>query len=159
MANVNNPHSFLWERTDNSGAVRLKRRVTQSNTTLGVGDPVVLASGLLKLAGVTSTALYGFAAEAVTGAAGVRKSVAIIPAVAGYTFSAQVKSSTNLTAGYLGARGGIAGTTAGKIGFSATATTSVLQVQGIRRVPGNAWGTYAQLMLTVIRSSYDGSIR
>jgi len=157
MANTNNPHSFLWEKTGQSGAVKLRRFKTVSNTTLAVGDPVVLASGYAKLAGVTSTALFGFAAEAVTGATGVRKSIALIPAMDGYIFSAQVKSSTNLTAGYLGAKGGIAGTTNGKIGFSATATTSVLQILGLK--PGSAWGTYAQVMLAVIKSSYGGSIR
>jgi hypothetical protein len=159
MANPNNPHSFLWEKTDQSGAVKLRRFVTVSNTTLSVGDPVVVLSGYVKLAGITSVALFGFAAEAVTGVAATRKSVAIIPAIDGYTFSAQVKSGTNLTVGYLGTKGGIAGTTNGKIGFSSTATTSVLQIIGLKKMPGNNWGTYAQLMLKVVRSGYEGSIR
>ncbi len=157
MANLNNPHGFLWEKTEHAGAVKLKRFQTVSNATLSVGDPLVIVNGYVKLAGVTSTALFGFAAEAVTGAVGTRKSVAIIPALDGYIFSAQSKSTVNLTAGYLGAKGGIAGTTSGKIGFSPTATTSVLQI--LRLKPGSTWGTYAQIMVAVIKSSYGGSIR
>jgi len=157
MANTNNPHSFLWEKTDQSGAVKLKRGKTVSNTTLKVGDPLSIVGGLIKLAGATSTALYGFAAEAVTGVVGTRNSVAFIPAADGYIFSGQHLSTLNLTAGYLGKRAGVIVNTNGKCGINAAATTSVLQILGLK--PGSAWGTYAQLMVAVVRSSYAGSIR
>jgi hypothetical protein len=158
MANSNNRHSFLWEKTMNSGAVKLKRFKTTSAAKIGVGDPLVISSGYVKLAGATSTALFGFAAESCTSTAGVRKSVAIIPALGGYLFSAQHSNTLNVTAGYVGKRCGIgSSTSSGKIGLNLAATTSVLQVMGLK--PGSAWGTYAELMVAVVRSSYDGSIR
>jgi hypothetical protein len=158
MANVNNRHSFLWEKTMQAGAVKIQRYKTVSAAKIGVGDPLVLASGYVKLAGATSTALFGFAAESCTSSAGVRKSVAVIPAAAGYVFSAQHSGTLNLTAGYLGKRCGTgSSTSAGKIGLNAAATTSVLQIMGLK--PGSAWGTYAELLVCVVRSSYDGSIR
>jgi len=157
MANTNNKHGFLWEKTNQAGAVKLNRWKSVSAAAIKVGDPLVLASGYLKLAGVTSTGLYGIAAEAVTSAAGVRKSLAIIPFAAGHVFSAQHGSTLNLTAGYFGKRCGIMGTTNGKIALNAAATTSVLEIVGLK--PGSAWGTYAELLVTVVRSTYDGSIR
>jgi len=166
MANVNNRHSFLWEKTNHSGAVKIKRYVTTSAAKIGVGDPLILAAwtsatqkGGVKLAGATSTALFGFAVESCTSTAGVRKSVALIPAESGYIFSAQMSGTLNLTVGYLGKKCTIgSSTTAGKIGLSnPNAATSVLQIIGLR--PGSAWGTYAELLVAVVRSSYDGSIR
>lgn len=157
MANTNNPHSFLWEKTDQSGAVKLKRGKTVSNTTLKVGDPLSIVGGYIKLAGATSTALYGFAAEAITGVAATQNSVAFIPAADGYIFSGQSRSTVNITAGYVGKRAGIIVTTNGKCGIYVSAATSVLQIMGLK--PGSAWGTYAQLMVAVVRSSYAGSIR
>lgn len=159
MANTNNPHGFLWEKTDQSGSVKLKRMKTASNTSLKVGDPVSILNGLIKLAGATTTALYGVAAESIVGVAGTRNSVALIPAVDGYIFSGQHLSTLNLTAGYLGKRMGIISNTSGKCGISGYTggTTGVLQIVGLKS--GSAWGTYAQLMVAVIRSSYAGSVR
>jgi hypothetical protein len=129
------------------------RFVTQSNASLSPGDPVVLVSGYLKIAGVTSTALFGVSLESVTGAAGVRKSALVIPSLRDYIWAAQNKSAVNITAGYLGKNFGIAGTTSGKIGLSSTATTSVCKIVGLK--PGSAWGTYAELLFVIIKG-YQG---
>jgi hypothetical protein len=163
--NTSNPHSFLWEANEYAGAVRLKRGLTVSNTTLKAGDPIILSSlqgGRIALAGVVSVALFGFAAENLTGVTGTRASAAYIPALEGYTFSAQhgtAANTLNITAGYIGKRCGIMNVSNGKICLNAAATTSVLEIVGLRRVPGNKWGTLAQLLVKVVRSSYSGSIR
>lgn len=156
MANTNNPHSFLFEKDEHGGVPHLKRYKTASNTTIAPGDPLVISSGYLKLAGATSTGIFGFALEAVTGVTGTRDSVAIIPALSSYVFSAQHGGTLNVTHGYVGKRCGISSST-GVFALNLAATTSVLQVLGLK--PGSAWGTYCQLMLAVVRSTYEGSIR
>jgi hypothetical protein len=113
----------------------------------------VLATGLVKLAGVTSTALFGVSLESVTGVAATKKSALIIPSLRDYLWAAQNKSNVNITAGYLGKNFGIAGTTNGKIGLSSTATTSVCKIVGLK--PGSAWGTYAELLFVIIKG-YQG---
>jgi hypothetical protein len=154
MANVNSPYGFQIQRNQAAGAAYVTQRyVTSSNATLSVGDPVVVASGLVKLAGVTSTALFGVSLESVTGAAGVKKSALVIPSLRDYLWAAQNKSNVNITAGYLGKNFGIAGTTSGKIGLSSTATTSVCKIVGLK--PGSAWGTYAELLFVIIKG-YQG---
>jgi len=154
MPNVNNPYGFQLQRNQAAGAsVVTNRFVTVSNTSLVPGDPVVVASGYVKLAGILSTALFGVCMETVVGVAGVRKSVLVIPSLRDYLFAAQNKSAVNLTAGFLGKNFGIAGTTSGKIGSSSTQTTAVLKCVGLK--PGSAWGTYAELLF-VIQKGYQG---
>jgi hypothetical protein len=154
MPNVNSPYGFTIQRNQAAGAAYVANRfVTQSNASLSPGDPVVLVSGYLKIAGVTSTALFGVSLESVTGAAGVRKSALVIPSLRDYIWAAQNKSAVNITAGYLGKNFGIAGTTSGKIGLSSTATTSVCKIVGLK--PGSAWGTYAELLFVIIKG-YQG---
>jgi hypothetical protein len=159
MANPNSPYGLQWQKNQAAGAAAItKRFITGSNATLAVGDPVVLATGTtngIKLAGVTSTGLFGVSLESVTGAAGVKKSALIIPALKDYLWCGQVKSATNITAGYIGKKFGIAGTTNGKIGLSATATTSGAQIVGLK--PTSAFGTYAELLFVIAKSTWQSN--
>lgn len=159
MANTNGPFGFLWAGTDEAGAVKMTRRQTTANTSLKTGDPLFMSGGYLRLAAAADAAIWGVAAEDVTGASGVKKSIAVLPCKQGSRWYVQHRSTLNLTAGYLGAKGGINGTTSGKIGMYYNVNTSTLQIIGLKRTPGNAWGSYAQLLVKVIRSQYDGSIR
>jgi hypothetical protein len=154
MANPNNPHGFLFERNLAGGSMVLDRWKTTSNVSLSPGDPIVKASGRIKLAGATSTALFGVCVESVTAVAATTKSASFIPALPHYLWSGQVGSTVNMTSGLIGARYGIAGTTTGKIKLSTTATTSVAQIVGLK--PGSAYGTYAELLFVIAKSSYSG---
>ena len=156
MANVNSPYGFQFQRNLAAGAsIVTNRFITASNAALSPGDPVVLASDLAKLAGITSTALFGVSLESVTGAAGVKKSALVIPALKEYLFAAQCSGTTNITQGYIGKKAGIAGTTNGKLTINVAATTSVLQIVGLK--PGSSFGTYAELLFVICKSAYQST--
>ena len=154
MANPNNKHSFNLEGNMAGGnAFITKGFLVASQTKLSVGDPLVFVSGKVKLAGITSTALFGVCMSALTSQAGI-KSVLVAPALPEYLFSAQVGSTVNITAGLFPKKWGIAGTTSGKIVLSTTATTSVINAIGIK--PLSAAGTYAEVLFVINKSSYIG---
>lgn len=155
MANPNSPYGFQLHHMNAAGALTLMRVKTLSNATISVGDPLVLTNGKLKLAGVTSVALFGVSLESVTGKAATQYSALIIPALKHYVWSAQCRSTLNVTAGYVGGKAILVGTTNGKIGILPRAAgTSVLQIVGLK--PGSAWGTYAELLFVIMRSAYEG---
>lgn len=154
MANPNNKHSFQLESNLAGGnSFVMKRYPVLSQTKLSVGDPLVFAAGKVKLAGVTSTTLFGVCMSSMKSATGL-DSVLIVPALKEYLFSAQVGSTVNMTAALMNKRYGIAGTTSGKIVISTTATTSVLQIVGLK--PLSAYGTYAELLFIIAKSAYVG---
>lgn len=155
MANTLSPYSFQFYGSISGQAAIAARGKTLSNVTLKVGDPIVRTGGYIKLAGTTSTALFGVAIEAVTGVAATRNSVAYIPAAKDYIWSAQVKSTCNITQGHLSKKLGIAGTTNGKIGISTTATTSTLQIVGLKG--SSALSTYAELLFVICKSSFENT--
>lgn len=155
MANANSPYGFQFHHMNAAGSVVLERKKTLSNATISVGDPLVLTNGKLKLAGVTSVALFGVSLESVTAVAATQKSVLYIPAIKNYVWSAQCRSTLNVTAGYVGGKAILVGTTNGKVGiYPKAAGTSVLQIVGLK--PGSAWGTYAELLFVIMRSAYEG---
>jgi hypothetical protein len=156
MANTNNPYGWMFQGNLAGGnACITKRYVTKSNLTLAPGDPVNLTAGRLTLAGSTSVGVFGVCVESVTGVAATRKSALIIVAMRDYLWAAQVKSTVNITAGLLGKKYAVGGTTSGKMGLRTTAGTSVCNIVGLLPIPGNAYGTYAQLLFTIGKSTYQ----
>jgi hypothetical protein len=156
MANPNSPYGFQWKKNEVAGACITRRFKTLSNTTLSIGDPVISTGGYLKLAGVTSTALFGVCIEAVTGVAATRKSVLIIPAIKTYVWSAQTKTTTVISQGNMNKPFGIQGTTTGKLGLNPGNTTSTCRIIGL--LPTSAFGTYAELLFKIAKTSYEGTL-
>lgn len=91
MANVDNPHGFLFERRlSGSGAAILKEITIETNTTITANDALIRdANGYGTIALATSAAIIGVAAESVTGVAGVRPKIAFYPALPDMVFSGQ----------------------------------------------------------------------
>jgi hypothetical protein len=129
--------------------------------TLKVGDPVKSSLGLGYLATGTN-AIYGIVDSPVPGyieTATAKHYPDIIPAVDTAVFRCQSISTVNATAGYCGVakKYRIGGTTSGYLGVDLSHTTGgVLQVIGL--APGSAYGSYAELLVTVARGAFVGQV-
>ena len=155
MANVDNANGFSFERRVGGGpSVPLERAPTISNGTIAAGDALLISAGLVRTALAASTKIHGVAAEGVTGVTGTRNSVAFYPALPDMIFSGQTDGDASESD--LGARKGILGTTGIMEVDSTGATTSVLQVVGLKK--GSTWDSHARVLFIWVRSSFGGSI-
>ncbi len=156
MANTNKPYGFQLWRSD--GAVGVVHQEVQIDTgiTIYPGDPLVRATdGYFTACATAAAKIVGFAAEGVTGAAGVRPKIRMVPALENYTFVAQCMTTTNFTGALAGTNKALrrSGVYFGVHG-AATPTTSILSIVGLK--PGSAWGTYAEVLCKVRASGYTG---
>ena len=165
MANTNNPYGFrLWSRL-NGGEGTMPISPAQlkvpSAATLTVGDPIKASLGLGYIA-TTTNAIYGIVNSPVPGwneAATQPHYPDILPADDATIFRAQSIGTVNATIGYMGVakKYRIGGSTTGHLGIDLSHTTGgVLQVIGL--APGSAYGTYAELLVTVTRGAFVGQV-
>jgi len=127
-----------------------------TNITIAYGTPLKVATdGYYTACATNGSKIVGVAAEGVTGAAGVRPKIRMIPALEQNTFTAQTMTTANMTAGLVGTNKAlrVSGTYFGIHG-AATPTNSILTIVGLK--PGSAWGTYAELLVKIRASGYTG---
>lgn len=164
MANTNAPYGFrLWAvlpgGTGAKGMVPTRPYV-KSAVSLKVGDPLKMSLGICYLATGTN-AIFGICNNPVPNYGETATELhypEILPADPQSIFVAQCIGTTNATLGYCrqGVKYRIGGTTSGYTGVSLANTTGgVLQVLGLK--PGSAWGTYAEVLVTVLRGSFYGA--
>ena len=153
MANVDNANGFSFERRAGGGpAIPLERGTVKSNTDIAAGDSLMITLGLLIVGTAGSTDLHGISVEALTGKATAQGSVAFYPATPDSIFSGQTDG--NSTVSDVGVRKGILGTTGIQEIDSTGATTSVLQIVGLK--DGSTFDSQARLLFTICRSTFTG---
>ncbi len=155
MANTNKPYGFQLWRSDGAVGVVHQEVQIDTNITIYAGDPLVRATdGYFTACANIAAKIVGFAAEGVTGAAGVRPKIRMVPAIEEYTFVAQCMTTVNFTGALAGTNRGLrrSGTYFGV--HAGAATASVLAIIGLK--PGSAWGTYAEVLCKVRVSGYTG---
>lgn len=156
MANTNRPYGFqLWKSDGDPGIVMVEVQI-DTNISINAGDPLIRATdGYATQANTAATKLIGFAAESVTGAAGVRPKIRMYPAIENYTFVAQAMLTVNFSAGLVGLNRGLrrSGAYFG-VHAGANVTQSILSIIGLK--PGSAFGTYAEVLCKVRASGYTG---
>jgi hypothetical protein len=165
MANSNAPYGFrLWSRlTGGSGAAPLSPGQLKfpSAASLKVGDPVKVSLGLGYLAAGTN-AIFGICMQPVPGWNETATAVHypdVEPADDQSVFRVQSIGATVASIGYLRSdyKYRIGGTTSGYTGIDLSKHTGgVLTVIGL--APGSAWGTYAELLVTVSRGNFAGQV-
>jgi hypothetical protein len=165
MANTNAPYGFrLWSVLSGESGGKPLIPVLQkvpSATTLKVQDPIKVSAGLAYLATGTN-AIFGIVNSPVPGwneTATQPHYPDIIPADDNVVFRVQSIGTVNATIGYTGVakKYRIGGSTSGYLGIDLTHTTGgVLQVLGL--APGSAYGTYAELLVTVARGAFVGQV-
>lgn len=162
MANTDNAHSFRFEGyKGGTGAAPLIQLKTDSNLDVALGDPLKLnADGEAALATGGSTGIFGFAAEAKTGATGTRKNILVYPAVKNAVFSGQLSTSSGTWS--LSMTGSLAGfddsmdTGEYEINVTNGDTDSLLRIIGIK--PGeDEDDSHPDVLFTVERSQYEGT--
>lgn len=153
MANTDNPHGFRVHQIRNMGStVPLVYVTVDTNISLAEGDMVKIeADGYANIA-ATTNAVFGMAAESVTGAAGTRPEIAVVPAVPEVVFSAQTSGSAAVTD--IGEAIPLEGTT-GIQELNEDGSDGAFKVIGLK--PGSEWGTNAELLVTVVKSQYVGT--
>jgi hypothetical protein len=126
-----------------------------------VGDPLKSTAGKAVLAAGTN-AVYGICNSPVPGwneTATQLHYPDIIPADDSTIFRVQSIGTINASAGYAGvaAKYRIGGTTSGYTGVDLSHSTGgVIQVIGL--APGSAYGTYAELLVTIARGAFAGQV-
>lgn len=153
MANTDNPHGFkVYQSKKYGSALPLEYKTVDTNITLAEGDAVLIeADGYLNIA-ATTNAVYGFAAESVTGAAGTRPEIAVLPADPEIVFSAQTSGSAAQTD--VGEKIPLEGTT-GIQELNEDGSGGAFLVVGLK--PGSEWGTNAELLVRVAKSQWAGT--
>jgi hypothetical protein len=156
MASVNSPYGFQLWRSDGAIGVVCQEVQIDTSITIYPGDPLVrkATTNYFTACATAAAKIVGFAQEGVTGAAGVRPKIRMIPALENYTFVAQCMLTVNFTAGLAGTNRGLrrSGTFFGV--HAGVAVTSILSIIGLK--PGSAWGTYAEVLCKVRGSGYTG---
>lgn len=153
MANPDVANGFSFERRVGGGAgVPLEEAWAKSNVDIAAGDALICTNGLLIVAVAASTSLHGIAAEAITGLATSRQKVAFYPALPDLIFSGQCDGDASESD--LGAHKGLLGTTGIQEIDSTGATTSVLNIVGLK--DGSTWDSHARMLFTIRRSSFTG---
>jgi len=156
MANTNKPYGFqLWQNDGGPGVALVEVQI-DTNISIGIGDPLARATdGYATQCNTAASRIIGFAAESVTGAAGVRPKIRMVPALESLTFVAQAMTTINLSAGLVGSNRGLrrSGAYFG-VHAASTVTNSILTIVGLK--PGSAFGTYAEILVKVRASGYSG---
>tara|TARA_R110002126_G_scaffold47086_2_gene131906 strand:+ start:70 stop:558 length:489 start_codon:yes stop_codon:yes gene_type:complete len=155
MANPDNPNGFKPVRTD-SGQMAVVWYPVAASQTIAQGDAVILASGLIEIAVLTSPQLLGVAASDVTTTGSVTRAnkVAVYVATPGQVFEGQCSGSS--TAAILGTSCDIEGAT-GVMEINENATTEdVIHIVGWRsdEDPKLALGLNDIGKFVIIRSQY-----
>ena len=175
MANTNAPYGFrLWGRlVPGTGSIAVgpgsPAGATASSsgpltvgsaTTLKVGDPIKASLGIGYLAAGTQ-AIFGICNSPVPGwgeTATQKHYPEILPCDDQTIWRCQSIGTVNATAGYCGMakKYKIGGTTSGYTGINlATAGTGALSP--IALAPGSAYGTFAELLVMVVRGQFYGA--
>lgn len=160
MANVDNAHGFnFYKRLGPGAGVPIVRVIGASGADFAIGDCVTLASGYANVSSAGDHVIFGVAQEAVTAAASVRKSVAVIPALPDIIFEAQCDSGVAITV--MAGRMLLAGTTGVQELDSTGAgalTNSIAPFRVIGIKPGEAWSSHADLLVTIVGSQFSNSV-
>jgi hypothetical protein len=145
MANPIALHGFSPYKCLGGGVFDIEEIDTTSNTTVIAGQAITLnSSGCAIVAAAASCGVYGVATHAITGAAGVRKKLKLIPAMSNYVFSARSKPTINCTVGNMGQVRAMVMSGAYH-GVATDSTASVVQIIG--KTPDSAWGTCVDLLV------------
>ena len=154
MANPDTPNGFRPVRSDSGQSAVVFFSVAASQT-IAKGDAVILASGLVEIAVLTSPQLLGVAASAkVTTTVTRADRIAVYVAIPSQTFEGQCSGSS--TAALVGTACDIEGAT-GVMEVNENATTEdVIQITGIRSDEDvtTALGLNDIVRFVILRSQY-----
>jgi len=155
MANSNIPNGFSVS-SNQYGQDAVKSFPVAASQTITKGDFVVLASGLIEIAVLTSPQLLGIAAHDITTTGSVDRNdtLAVTVALPGIVFEGQASGSS--TAALIGEACDIEGAT-GIMEVNENATTEdVLQIIGFRsdEDPNYELGLNDRIRVVVLRSQY-----
>lgn len=156
MANVDNAYSFRFHswKGGGTGAMPLHQVTTDSNVSVSLGDAIHLTTeGLAIVATAAHTALVGIAAEPITGAAGTRKSLLVIPAMDNVVFVGQCSGTAAITD--IGEDVDLEGTTGAQEINENASSTDVFRIVG--KKDGSEWGANAELLFIIRESQYTGT--
>lgn len=150
MANTDNPHGFKVHQVLGMGSsLPLAQMQVDTNITLTEGDAVKIEDdGYINIA-ATTNAIFGIAAESVTGAAGTRPTIGVIPALPNIIFSAQTSGDAAVTD--IGENLPLEGTT-GIQELNEDGSDGAFKVIGLK--PGSEWGTNAELLVVVVKNQW-----
>lgn len=152
MSNPDSAYGFLPFKRWGGADIPIETMTTESNVTLAVGDAVAIdsATGLLRLATATDTALAGVSMGTVTGVAATQQSAVFVPALPDIVFKGQCSGTP--TQASVGDYCDIEGSTgAMEVNENAT-STKVLKIVGFH--PGTSIGLNAEVLFTVAKSIF-----
>jgi hypothetical protein len=160
MAATNSPYGFkVWKCLGPGGVVSLEKVQIDTNITIVAGQALKRATdGYATLCATNDTKILGFAMEGVTGAAGVRPYIMIVPAREDYIFVGQAMTTTKFTFGLTGltrtlkVSGAFMGVHAAAVG------NSLFSIIGLKpNADGTVTGnTYAEVLVAVKKSGFTG---
>jgi hypothetical protein len=158
MANADNANGFQYQYRYGGSPVPIAYGTVDTNISIAEGDALVLEDdGYLALATATKAStlgIWGIAKEAVTGAAGVRPEIALIPASKDIVFMAQTSGTASV--GLRGSSVTLEGTT-GIQEINEDGTTKGL-FRVIDKHPDDTWAANTRLYVTVSWSGWEGDV-
>jgi hypothetical protein len=156
MANVDNPHGFVWAGSLLTGdqTPQTFKGTLASAQTIAAGDALIASSGVISIAASTSATILGVAFEAVTSAATATSTITFIPATPWNIFEAQCSGTFATTILYTDVD--IEGTT-GIMEVNEDATTEqVFQVIDYVKASNNAVGANTRVLGVFKKSAFLG---
>ena len=130
MANVDNPHGFLWEKNITGGAAPVFRGYLKSNITVAAGDALKAdGSGYIQLSGDRSSVL-GVSMEAIS-STGTHPEILFIPALDHIIFSGQTSDRASIGNSFTSCDM-TAATGAYEVDMSDTSTYDSIRVLGLK---------------------------
>ena len=148
MANTDNPNGFMCVKSD-FGPIKIEEGLVAASQTITKGDALIIASGLIQIAGSSSPQLYGVAAESVSGTV-TGDTIKFIPSLPWYVFEGQ--TSGVMAAAKRGDLCDIEGGTGAMEVNQAGTTEDVIVI--IREHPDAELAANAQVYFRIIQSSY-----
>jgi hypothetical protein len=155
MANPTALYGFQPYQILQGNVFPVKEMTMASNVTVIAGEAIVLGSdGYGKIPGNTSSGIFGIAVDGVTAIATTRQKIRIVPALAGIVFKARAGTTVNVTVGYTGLVRSLK-VSGSYMGVHPSYTGgSCVKILGL--APGSAWGTAAELLVTIRSSTWTG---
>lgn len=155
MANTDSAYGFQFEAVIGGGPAPIRQCLLKSNVDVAKGDVLALeTTGLVDLATATQSPIAGVAAEAVAGAATANSDILLYDVGPNVQFSAQADSLTAQTD--VGESLDMIAST-GEYELDVNTSDGIWRVVGLKPQTGNAWGSYANLLVVCEESAWLGT--
>ena len=156
MANTDSAYGFQFEAVIGGGAAPIRKCTLKSNVDVAKGDVLALeTNGLVDLATGTQSPIAGVAAEAISGSATATSDILLYDVGPDVQFSAQADSLTQQT--MVGESLDMIAST-GAYELDSSTSGGVWRVVGLKPETGNAWGSYANLLVVCEESAWLGVV-